>query len=295
MKHLNSKVVVRTVQLLLLAGFLIAVTVFFLYLNQFRGDFSSKQEVWGTFGDFIGGTLNPILSFFALIALLLTLVLQSNQLEISSKALDISRTELALTREEVARSADALSSQDKNLYMQRFENTFFRLLEHLNTCRNNISYGYKENTKNGIDAIEKIYNSFTSHHLQVVVGRTGTFPKYSFKESCKEKNGLIEEYSKFYTGKHGDDLGQYFRVLYHLLKFVDRSAHVGDKYFYTHLIRAQLSRYELCLIFYNSLSSYGDKRMSPLVKKYNLLKHLEEDKIPEENRFLMQDFIKINN
>lgn len=49
------------------------VAVLFNYFSSFSGVVSSKQEVWGQFGDYFGGVLNPILSFFALIGLLVTL------------------------------------------------------------------------------------------------------------------------------------------------------------------------------------------------------------------------------
>lgn len=55
----------------------------------------------GAFGDFIGGTLNPILSFLTLIAVLLTISIQNR--------------ELAATREELSASRDAQEEQAKRL------------------------------------------------------------------------------------------------------------------------------------------------------------------------------------
>jgi hypothetical protein len=55
---------------------------FFVYWLFFHGNpLSANPTDWGPFGDFIGGVTNPILSFFALLALLLTLVVQSRQLD----------------------------------------------------------------------------------------------------------------------------------------------------------------------------------------------------------------------
>ena len=84
------------------------VVLFFgLYSFKFHGELSSDFEKWGAFGDFIGGTLNPILSFLALLALLLTIALQNKQLKISAEELKISREELQKTREELKRTAEA--------------------------------------------------------------------------------------------------------------------------------------------------------------------------------------------
>lgn len=47
-----------------------------VYFWNFSGILSSSQDVWGQFGDYFGGILNPVLSFCAFIALLYTIHLQ---------------------------------------------------------------------------------------------------------------------------------------------------------------------------------------------------------------------------
>ena len=59
---------------------------------------------------------------------------------------------------------------------------------------------------------------------------------------------------------------QFFRF-----KFVDNSS-IENKRLYTNLIRAQLSSFELALLFYNSLSDMGREKFKPLIEKYSLLK-----------------------
>lgn len=46
---------------------LLTVTPFVSYLLNFHGKVSDDHAIWGTFGDFIGGTLNTILTFVLLI------------------------------------------------------------------------------------------------------------------------------------------------------------------------------------------------------------------------------------
>ena len=65
--------------ILAVAAFAIAVVVAF-YVCNFSSPLSSDTEAWGQFGDYIGGTLNPLLSFLALIGLLFTLWIQSRSL-----------------------------------------------------------------------------------------------------------------------------------------------------------------------------------------------------------------------
>ena len=65
---------------------------FFKFFSGFK--FSDQTGVWGTFGDYVGGILNPILSFFSLIAISLTLTLQIKELKNSkdeSKRTDVHR------------------------------------------------------------------------------------------------------------------------------------------------------------------------------------------------------------
>lgn len=94
-------------------GTTVMVATFVLYFMNFNEGLSADHARWGTFGDFVGGALNPILSFLALIALLLTVALQSRQTEISKKELELSRKELEATRQELARSAAAQEKTEK--------------------------------------------------------------------------------------------------------------------------------------------------------------------------------------
>ncbi|MEW8071926.1 MAG: hypothetical protein AB2725_03710 [Candidatus Thiodiazotropha endolucinida] len=84
----------------------IGVGAFLLYFSKFNDGLSVKHEIWGVFGDFIGGLLNPVFSFLALVALLLTIVLQSKELEQSRK-------ELKRTAEANIAQANYFSSQQK--------------------------------------------------------------------------------------------------------------------------------------------------------------------------------------
>jgi uncharacterized membrane protein len=98
----------KTAFWILLVAAIVLGMVFSAYFINFSGHgFSSTKEDWGQFGDFVGGTANPVLAFLTLIALIITIAVQSRQLRISSKELELSRKELELTRDELRRSAEA--------------------------------------------------------------------------------------------------------------------------------------------------------------------------------------------
>ena len=86
-----------------------------------------NSEFLGQVGDFLGGFLNPLFALLSFIALLITIVFQSEELKNS-------REELKLTREELAKSAEAQEKSAQIFEQQRFENTFFSLLETINLC-----------------------------------------------------------------------------------------------------------------------------------------------------------------
>lgn len=90
-----------------------------LYLMEFNNGFSNENSDWGTFGDFLGGTLNPIFGFLSLIALLLTIALQSKELE--STRIELERSASAQEKTEAA-----LNKQSDTQQKQQFENTFSR-------------------------------------------------------------------------------------------------------------------------------------------------------------------------
>lgn len=50
-----------------------------------------------------------------------------------------------------------------------------------------------------------------------------------------------------------------------------------EKYKYTTMVRATLSRYELIWLYYNSLSDVGRKKFKKLVEIYSLLKNMREN------------------
>lgn len=84
-------------------------------------------------------------------------------------------------------------------------------------------------------------------------------------------------YEKFHAEQQ-KDLAHYFTHLYQIIKYIDLSElKEADKKRYTGLVRAQLSAYEVVLLFYNCLSSNGYDDFKPLVEKYGLLHLLNTD------------------
>lgn len=252
-----SRVLVGLLGLALIAGAATAAA----YVMQFGAlGLSTSQEIWANFGDFIGGTLNVVVGYCALIALALTLRVQS--------------IELKLSTQELSRSAKALAEQNKSLAQQSFENTFFQLLRLHNENVSGLDLRRSGNLiAEGRDCFKIFFNRMETSMNPFMLGHA------SF-ESC---------YADF-NERNGQNVGHYFRHLYRIYKFIAESD-VEDKRSYSGIVRAQLSNYELALLFYNGLSSYGI-RFKPLLEEFagfenmdfNLLPNWDNDKLTYARR-----------
>jgi uncharacterized membrane protein len=236
--------------LLLLIPISGAIFIFVItaYVANFATGISPEQEIWGQFGDYVGGVLNPIFGFLSLIALLFTLRLQARELRISTQ--------------ELRNSAVALEEQCAAMTHQNFETTFFQLLRLHNDIVQSIdlrSGGSK--TLKGRDCFAR----FSSVLLE----------KLRAHNVFEDPSKLDIAYDDVYK-KYKNDLGHYFRLLYNLVKFIHNSEAL-DKKFYSNLVRAQLSSEELNLLFVNCLSDKGREKFKPLVEEYALLKTMEND------------------
>ena len=208
----------------------------------------------GSWGDFTGGLLNPILTFITFLAVLLTLWLQ--------------RQELILTRDEMIRSADALERQDSSLKKQSFENTFFEMLRLHNSIIESIDLVNSETgtiTK-GRDAFNVFYTRYTKIY------------RAAFEKSNGRNLQLaIAELSYFNFWKEArTELGHYFRFLFNFFRFIEKSG-VEDS-FYVKLLRSQLSDQELLILFYNNISNHG-KAFSHYAELYELFDNLPVERL----------------
>lgn len=240
-----------------IVGLVVSALVLFLYFSIFNGQLSRNQNTWGLFGDFIGGALNPILAFLGLIALLITIRLQSKELVNAAKELE--------------KSTKALEDQGESLKKQNIESTFFQLLKLHNDIVSDLDIRKKSDSKllhSGRDCFRK----WKKELRDIMRGMA--------HEVYPETVIVKRSYEVFYE-EHGSDVGHYFRNLYRIIKFIDEEI-TQNPDFYTGLVRAQLSSDEQFLLFYNGLSLYG-KKFKDLIEKYSLLEHFDKSQLFDEN------------
>jgi hypothetical protein len=247
-----------------------------LYVKTFGTELSNKQDVWGQFGDFFGGILNPLLSSLALAAVLVTLRVQSQDLKAA--------------QEDNKQTNKHLNDQAKYIRLQSFESVFFRLLDlHLNAK--------KEFTFITGGTINKGLSGFESAGSELSEFESTTLTATDAKDdqSCN-----IETITIKFEEKFGTLFSTYFRSMYQILKYVDTytgfrnepphkntptnhaekvtntdldlyTQEYKTKRQYINMLRAQMEQVEKRALFASCLTAKG-AGLKFYVEKYSLLK-----------------------
>jgi len=259
---------------------LILSIILFLFETKFFTDIRPYDlSRIGSWGDAVGGVLNPILSFLALIGLLWTIRLQSKELSYTRKEIENSTAELKGSREaneKLVRAAD----------QQNIENSFFQLFNFFSGMVESMQFfgtfgsastkvvigvrGFEGVSKDIIRGI--VYKCSEISDREYYSGNPDERPIRGWENIKDEyaseyeaiKSIAIQYYYANYI-QHQAELGRYYRVLYNILRFLSEKQSVLPATMvetYTKLVRASLSNYELSLIFFNCLTTNG----APMIK-----------------------------
>ncbi|QYX54400.1 putative phage abortive infection protein [Pseudomonas sp. S07E 245] len=206
-------------------GFFILI-VLLAYLTRFHSGLSDRQDAWGQFGDYFGGLLNPILSFCAFIALLVTLV---DQREAARDSESRHRIEVSDVR-------------------------FFQMLALLPQSVSDVKYCDEKHTVAKYDvylesraATQKMWNS-------LYYRMNNSFRTH---DSIELKYQKIRKAVELFSSEVWPLTGFYFQLVYAIVKFVSKSGSPGDSSFdlYMSLLKSQLTEHERLLVFYISFGS----------------------------------------
>ena len=102
----------RSFLALLIVALLVMLSFVGAYVLNFHHEgLSSSKEVWALFGEYVGGTVGPLLGFFTLLGVVLTVALQAQQLQDSRKQLQTASVELENSRKLQLDTVKALTEQ----------------------------------------------------------------------------------------------------------------------------------------------------------------------------------------
>lgn len=227
---------------------LFCIVSVFGYYGYIFSDFeiNASPDHFGQFGDFIGGTLNPILAFLSFMALLYTIKIQTDELKLSREELEATREELKGSRIAQQEQSESLRLQNGATKLQMFENTFFKLMDFFAENKNNIS----------------------TH----IIGREDIHSYKAIQTLLSWYKSSYKSYDEF-NNKHEKDTGVYFGQIYQTLKFIDNS-NIENKQRYVNIFRAQFTKNELEFLFYHCLGTIGKKRFKKLVEDYAFFEHI---------------------
>jgi hypothetical protein len=256
---------------LLYFAILLLFSTLCVYFYNFKNGLSTESSNWGTFGDFMGGTLNPIFALFSLFAIIYTIKIQTQELEFSREELEATRSELKESRIAQQEQSESLKLQNEATKLQIFENTFFQLNSLWDKTKSNIevittgSSGLLLNI-NG--------NQIQNFSRNEKVKEMGTFMgSKGIKKFLLFLNHLDKfDYKKF-NDKYENYTGAYFGQIYQILKFIEDS-NIENKQRYVNIFRAQFTKDELEFLFYHCLGIIGKRKFKKLVEDYELFEHM---------------------
>jgi uncharacterized membrane protein len=239
----------------LLVGAVSWLLVIGLYFYRFPGGLSGRPEDWGVFGAYVGGVLTPILAFASFIVVLVSLYESRMQAADERRARGIATLMTAFTRliERIAETVHDL----------RYERTRV-------TPVGLASASATVDESRGRDAFRAMFeHALKAPYLHEAGTRAADVDRYV---------ALIKKLD----AEWGYELGVYYRLINHLFTFIDLAElPLEERTRLANFARAQLSSYELAMLFYNGLWGEGRTAFKPLAEKYGLFKHLQPEHVLE--------------
>jgi hypothetical protein len=250
--------------LILFLGVLLIWLFSFVFVNQ-QCENRTFQDVFTI--------LNTLFSGLALAGVILAILLQ--------------KAELELQRQELMQTSNEFVIQNETLKKQRFENTFFQLLnlhhEIIDKLAHHSAEGDRYEKREVFTQAIKRFDTELDNAIEYQIRKETEFAAIG-GETLPPDFFIITGYTDFFS-EYQSSLSHYFRNIYHAFKYVFTTKLLPDdeKKFYTSIIRAQLSPDELHLLFYNSLvPKLGYPKFLFLIKEFDILKNFDTDIIPKK-------------
>jgi uncharacterized membrane protein len=272
------------VSLAVIAIAIISLLVFFHF--QYGVDIPFLQvknpgsaSYWGQIGDFVGGVLNPVLSFIALLAVVLSLRSQASELKAA-------RAEARAAQKTQTQQTKIFKDQSRLIERQSFESVFFGLLDLHSKNSESVTYSSGSTELTGAQAFAAYARK---HNVDLMVIDEGATDNH--------ESDVLSRAESFYN-RTNDQLGRYFRTLFELIFYVDNygvsqrrspfelklvvfeqftTQDESFKKTYAGIVAATFSSSETECIMLYCLSPKG-KGLKLLCEKYGLLKHVPDRK-----------------
>ncbi len=268
------KAIERKIKISLFIGFALICIVLITYFSNFHGSWSKTDSTWGTFGDFIGGTLNPILAALGFYWLTASIRLQLKELrdtrevlketaihqeklaELENINVETQKKLLEIQQSTLEKQIITSKSQQEQISLQNFENIFFQLLK---------------TKKESIDSI--YYESPSFKEKKIFTGQN------AIKQLTQKLQCQSDSISTYYNHELTEYFSSYFRIIYETIKtcddFINRTENINN-FKYINILGATLTINELKILFFYCLI---DNEIKKIAEKYSLFKSLSIDNL----------------
>lgn len=206
---------------------------------------------WGTFGDFVGGLLNPLISTCTFI--------------VAVRVFQLQKIETEMTRNELEETRQAIQDQTRSAEQQRSQQRFFDLLRFYQDVVMNFSIdGIQGKPAFKIWRKNKELFAFSITISSII----NDSEKYSGFNPYSSFNSAMGAWSK-----DRNLFLQYFSIIQAIFSELENLTGEDHKR-YGNLFRSQLSEDEVFLLAFEALLADSDNRMEIIIEKYGLLKFL---------------------
>ena len=238
-----------------------AIIIFAVHRDYFLWSESFNEQVFGTFGDFVGGFLGTIVAFITMILLIKTL---QNQIEVNGNVIITNNNVIKTNNRLVDTSLQQIHQTDAILFDSKF-NAYMKAYHDALTL-------YKQGDKTGRERLDILVDSCRTDFRNEL--------KY-----IQRSEAAVKTFEEFYA-ENRLPMSVHMRTLYLLMKMIsdDTTIDENTRVHYAKLVRGQLSESEMFMIRYNCYSAYG-QNMQFLVNRFNLLKHLSMMNLMEFNKW----------
>jgi hypothetical protein len=234
--------------------------------------FKINFDQLGTYGDLLGGSTLPFLTFASILFIIRSINIQKEQLSIQ-------RDEISLVREELEDAKNALQEQSKTARLNRYENTFYLLINDIRQDIQNMGIGDNYKGYSYLDYLFKTFNKTlekTTNSLDFDEKTSKIRKEYFNEDFFKIYGQAIEE--ALYSLPRGVDYSVFEDHIQQVFLLIERNINLLDdwdiKFYLEYLFN--VTRKEALILYLLFVAVVFNKTGINSIKKLKLLDYINK-------------------
>ncbi|ARK22475.1 hypothetical protein [Sporosarcina ureae] len=222
-----------------------------------------------TFASVFGDSSTPLVSAAAFLLLIAANLMNQNELKLQ-------REELQLQREELQKTTQALNDQYITMERQRFETTFFNLVNSHLEIKKQITIERNGKELEGFDALDDLYLRVGDDFNNLKDCRSESKGGLKFF-SPDELDSRLINFSNYFVDKYNNQLSTYISSFKYILEYIQGAENEEN---YKKLLFSQTSNSEMIILFY---ISFSDVLLKKILKQNDWLNLRPENLIANKH------------